>query len=104
MTGVMSEEGATDHGSLAELYVAHAPDGIRLAFLLTGDRTLAEESYDLYRAIWDVKLSPPAIQKLLDASDDVPGAKDVKAEQMIDDRLLRDLEASGWLAQHLTPP
>ncbi|HEY7060566.1 MAG TPA: ABC transporter substrate-binding protein [Chloroflexota bacterium] len=68
------------------------------------DRVLAEESYDLYRAIWDVHLSPPAIQKLIDASDDVPGAKDVKAEQMIDDRILRELDTSGWLAQHLTPP
>jgi ABC-type nitrate/sulfonate/bicarbonate transport system substrate-binding protein len=68
------------------------------------NRAAAEESYDLYRTIWDVQLSPPAIQKLLDASDDVPGAKDVRAEQMIDDRILRELEASGWLAQHLTPP
>jgi RNA polymerase sigma-70 factor (sigma-E family) len=32
-----------ERGSLAELYVAHAPDGIRLAFLLTGDRALAED-------------------------------------------------------------
>lgn len=28
---------------LGELYVRHAPDGIRLAYLLTGDRTLAED-------------------------------------------------------------
>jgi RNA polymerase sigma-70 factor (sigma-E family) len=28
---------------LGELYVRHAPDGIRLAFLLTGDRALAED-------------------------------------------------------------
>ena len=32
-----------EHGLLSELYVAHAPDGIRLAFLLTGDRALAED-------------------------------------------------------------
>jgi len=32
-----------ERGSLGELYVAHAPDGIRLAFLLTGDRALAED-------------------------------------------------------------
>jgi len=68
------------------------------------NRALAEESYDQYQTIWDVKLSPPAIQKLIDGSEDLPGAKDVKAEQMIDDRILRELEASGWLAQHLTPP
>jgi RNA polymerase sigma-70 factor (sigma-E family) len=28
---------------LGELYVRHAPDGIRLAYLLTGDRALAED-------------------------------------------------------------
>ena len=43
MTGVMAHEGATDRGGLEQLYVAHAPDGIRLAFLLTGDRALAED-------------------------------------------------------------
>ena len=32
-----------ERGSLEELYVAYAPDGIRLAFLLTGDRALAED-------------------------------------------------------------
>lgn len=30
-------------GRLGELYVRHAPDGIRLAYLLTGDRALAED-------------------------------------------------------------
>ncbi len=68
------------------------------------NRALAEASYDEYRTIWDVKLSAPAIQKLIDGSEDLPDAKNVKAEQLIDDRILRDLEASGWLAQHLTPP
>ena len=34
---------AVERGSLSELYVAYAPDGIRLAFLLTGDRALAED-------------------------------------------------------------
>jgi RNA polymerase sigma-70 factor (sigma-E family) len=42
MMGEMTEE-STERGSLAELYVAYAPDGIRLAFLLTGDRSLAED-------------------------------------------------------------
>src|SRR5437764_4304198 len=55
------------------------------------DRALAEESYDQYRTIWDVKLSPAAIQKLIDGSDDVPSAKDVRAELLIDDRLLCEL-------------
>ena len=30
-------------GRLAELYEAHAPDAVRLAYLLTGDRALAED-------------------------------------------------------------
>jgi len=38
----MAAEGV-ERGSLSELYVACAPDGIRLAFLLTGDRALAED-------------------------------------------------------------
>ena len=41
----MSEmaEQVVERGSLSELYMAYAPDGIRLAFLLTGDRALAED-------------------------------------------------------------
>ena len=42
MTGEMAGEGV-ERGSLSELYVAYAPDGIRLAFLLTGERALAED-------------------------------------------------------------
>jgi RNA polymerase sigma-70 factor (sigma-E family) len=33
----------TDAGRLAELYVRHADDAVRLAYLLTGDRALAED-------------------------------------------------------------
>ena len=33
----------TEGGRLGELYAAHAPDAIRLAYLLTGDRALAED-------------------------------------------------------------
>jgi RNA polymerase sigma-70 factor (sigma-E family) len=33
----------TEGGRLAELYEAHAPDAARLAYLLTGDRALAED-------------------------------------------------------------
>ena len=43
MTREMAREGALERDRLAELYVEHAPDGIRLAFLLTGDRALAED-------------------------------------------------------------
>ena len=38
----MAGEGV-ERGLLSELYMAHAPDGIRIAFLLTGDRALAED-------------------------------------------------------------
>jgi RNA polymerase sigma-70 factor (sigma-E family) len=39
----MTQENSFEHGSLGDLYVRHAPEGIRLAFLLTGDRALAED-------------------------------------------------------------
>src|SRR6184192_809214 len=32
-----------DAGSLGELYLRHADDAVRLAYLLTGDRDLAED-------------------------------------------------------------
>jgi RNA polymerase sigma-70 factor (sigma-E family) len=32
-----------DRGRLAELYMLHAPDALRFAYLLTGDRALAED-------------------------------------------------------------
>jgi RNA polymerase sigma-70 factor (sigma-E family) len=43
MTGGMAREGTLERDRLADLYVAHAPEGTRLAFLLTGDRALAED-------------------------------------------------------------
>jgi RNA polymerase sigma-70 factor (sigma-E family) len=42
MVSEMAGEGV-ERGRLSELYVAYASDGIRLAFLLTGDRALAED-------------------------------------------------------------
>ena len=43
MRVAMTQENSIEHGSLGDLYVRHAPEGIRLAFLLTGDRALAED-------------------------------------------------------------
>ena len=43
MPVAMTQEGSLEHSSLGDLYVRHAPEGIRLAFLLTADRTLAED-------------------------------------------------------------
>ena len=39
----VGEKGGAPRGRLEALYVRHAPDGIRLAFLLTGDMALAED-------------------------------------------------------------
>src|SRR6476469_5384870 len=39
----MAQGSTVERDRLADLYVAHAPEGIRLAFLLTGDRALAED-------------------------------------------------------------
>jgi RNA polymerase sigma-70 factor (sigma-E family) len=43
MPVAMTQENSLERGSLGDLYVRHAPEGIRLAFLLTGDRALAED-------------------------------------------------------------
>jgi RNA polymerase sigma-70 factor (sigma-E family) len=42
-THTRSREDVTTGGRLGDLYAAHAPDAVRLAFLLTGDRHLAED-------------------------------------------------------------
>ena len=39
----MTNERSLEESPLSDLYIRHAPDGIRLAFLLTGDRALAED-------------------------------------------------------------
>src|ERR1041385_7702881 len=43
MIDAMERERMLEHGRLADLYVRHAQEGIRLAFLLTGDWALAED-------------------------------------------------------------
>jgi RNA polymerase sigma-70 factor (sigma-E family) len=39
----MTQGSSLERSPLGDLYVRHAPEGIRLAFLLTGDRALAED-------------------------------------------------------------
>ncbi len=39
----LAEEGARTRNALAEMYVRHAPAAVGLAYLLTGDRHLAED-------------------------------------------------------------
>jgi RNA polymerase sigma-70 factor (sigma-E family) len=43
LTDTTSRDGTTAGGRLEELYRAHAADALRLAYLLTGDRGLAED-------------------------------------------------------------
>jgi RNA polymerase sigma-70 factor (sigma-E family) len=39
----MAHDSSLERSPLGDLYVRHAPEGIRVAFLLTGDRALAED-------------------------------------------------------------
>src|SRR5262245_62719690 len=39
----VTREGSQEPSLLGDLYIRHAPEGIRLAYLLTGDRALAED-------------------------------------------------------------
>jgi NitT/TauT family transport system substrate-binding protein len=64
------------------------------------ERELAEAAYREYRDLWDPWPLEAAIQTLLDNMD-VPAARTTRPAEMIDDRLLRELHASGWLAEHL---
>jgi RNA polymerase sigma-70 factor (sigma-E family) len=43
MPVAMTHDGSLERNSLGDLYVRHAPEGIRLAFLITGDRAIAED-------------------------------------------------------------
>jgi RNA polymerase sigma-70 factor (sigma-E family) len=43
MSDRMAHERSLGRDTLGDLYVRHAPEGIRLAYLLTGDRALAED-------------------------------------------------------------
>jgi ABC-type nitrate/sulfonate/bicarbonate transport system substrate-binding protein len=67
------------------------------------DRALAEDAYAMYRKVWDPWPSARALRVLLDSLD-VPEARELQPEQLIDAGILRELEASGWLGQHLSPP
>jgi RNA polymerase sigma-70 factor (sigma-E family) len=43
LSDVIERSGESDAGRLGELYLAHADGAVRLAYLLTGDRALAED-------------------------------------------------------------
>ncbi len=61
---------------------------------------LAEAAYREYYDIWDPWPVEAAIQTLLDNMD-VPAAKTTRPSELIDDRLVRELDRTGWLAEHL---
>jgi ABC-type nitrate/sulfonate/bicarbonate transport system substrate-binding protein len=67
------------------------------------DRALAELAYREYYPLWDVRLSEAAIQTLLDNMD-VPSARTTRPAEMMDDRFLRELDSSGWLAANWRVP
>jgi NitT/TauT family transport system substrate-binding protein len=68
-----------------------------------GNRQHAEAAYAVYRPVWDPWPAPAGIQGLLDYMDE-PEAKAARPEEMIDLGPLRELERSGWLAEHVRPP
>jgi ABC-type nitrate/sulfonate/bicarbonate transport system substrate-binding protein len=83
--------------------LARREPGLAIESLLRGtrseDRPAAEEAYALYSKAWDPWPSAKALDSVLETLD-VPGARDVHSAQMIDDSILRQLETSGWLAEH----
>ncbi len=66
------------------------------------DRAEAESAYDTYRDLWNPWPSEGAIRTVLNNMDE-PEAKTARPADMIDDRILRDLDQSGWLAAHYQP-
>jgi NitT/TauT family transport system substrate-binding protein len=69
----------------------------------TDNRAESEDGYRQFRDVWSPFLSEAAIQPMLDNSD-LPEAQTARPAEMIDDRILRDLERSGWLAAHYSGP
>jgi ABC-type nitrate/sulfonate/bicarbonate transport system substrate-binding protein len=65
------------------------------------DRSVAEETYDLTQPGMPAIPYPvvPALQTLLDfMSQELPEAKDADARRFVDDRFVRELEQSGFVA------
>src|SRR4051812_757601 len=66
------------------------------------DRGEAAESYEVYRDVWSPWPSATAIGNLM-RNIDLPEARASDPAALIDDSILRELEASGWLATHYRP-
>ncbi|SRR5579884_128936 len=67
------------------------------------NRADAEVAYQTYRDVLSPWPSEQAMQVLLDNLA-APEAKTARPSDMIDDRILRELEASGWLAARYSGP
>jgi len=65
-------------------------------------RADAEQAYDLYRDVWSPWISEEGIQTVLDNTD-VPAARTARPGDILDLSIVRELEASGWLAAHYRP-
>jgi ABC-type nitrate/sulfonate/bicarbonate transport system substrate-binding protein len=78
-----------------------------IAALMRGTRTdsraAAENAYAVNRDAWSPRMSVKGVQAILDSTDH-PDARTAQASDLIDDRFLRELEASGWLATHYRGP
>lgn len=70
------------------------------------DRSIAEETYDLTRPGMPLVPYPvvTALQTLLDfMANELPDAKNADARKFVDDRFIRELEASGFVASLGSP-
>jgi len=75
--------------------------GVQAEYSGIADRTVAEETYDLTQPGMPQAPYPvvSALQSLLDfMSKDLPEAKDAEARRFVDDRFIRELDESGFIA------
>jgi len=80
--------------------------GVQAEYSGIADRSVAEETYDLTRPGMPHVPYPvvAALQTLLDfMANELPEAKNADARKFIDDRFIRELEASGFIAALANP-
>ena len=85
---------ARDHADAAVAAIMH---GTR-----QDSRADAEQAYQLYRDAWSPWISEDGIQTVLDNTD-IPAARTARPGDIVDLSLVRELDASGWLAAHCRP-
>src|SRR5207249_1489772 len=93
-------------GYVEAMQTAREDPDLAIAAILRGtrgeDRAEAAEAYEVYRDVWNPWPSAAAIGNLL-RNIDLPAARTADPAALIDDSILRELEASGWLAAHYRP-